>query len=96
MAGMCLRHLTIIAMLSLAACGPTKQQITSQCNFIALDHYSAQTNASTQLIADYAENCMRAHGYRLDTSLPGCTAPGVSELIIAGEAMCYRPDRGQL
>ena len=90
-----MRQLAIIALLGLAACGPTKQQVTTQCDSDALNHYSAQTSASTQLIADYAEACMRAHGYRLDKSLPGCTAPGVAELIIAGEAMCYRTDSGR-
>jgi hypothetical protein len=83
----------ILALLSLASCGPTKQQITSQCDLDALNYYSAKANANVQLIAHHAETCMQAHSYKFDPGLPGCTAPGVSELVIAGEAMCYRPDR---
>jgi hypothetical protein len=84
-----MRQVAILALLSLAACGPTKQLITSQCELDALNHYPAQSNASLQLIADYAEACMRTHGYKIDRSLAGCTYPGVSEMDIAGEAMCY-------
>ena len=90
-----MRQLAIIGLLSLTACGPTKQQITSQCDLDALNHYSPQTNASVQLIADSAESCMRAHGFSMDRSLAGCRAPGVSELVIADEAMCYRADGGR-
>ena len=85
----CLRQFAILALLSLAACGPTKQQITSQCEFGALSHFSAQPNVGTDLIADYAEACMRAHGYKIDRKLAGCTYPGVSDIDIVGEAMCY-------
>jgi hypothetical protein len=90
-----MRRFATIALLSLAACGPTKQLITSRCELDALNHYPEQTNASLQLIADYAETCMRAHGYKIDRSLAGCTYPGVSEMDIVGEAMCYRADSGR-
>jgi hypothetical protein len=90
-----MRQFAMIALLSLAACGPTKQDVTSQCELSALDHYSGQPVTRLQLIADYEETCMLAHGYRFDGSLPGCTASGVSELVIPGEAMCYRAHSGR-
>ncbi|HEY5411072.1 MAG TPA: hypothetical protein VIJ94_10140 [Caulobacteraceae bacterium] len=90
-----MRQFAVLALLSLAACGPTKQQISSQCEVNAIGRYPAQTRASVQLIADSAETCMLAHGLVFDRSLPGCTAPGVSPLIMADEAMCYRAEAGR-
>ena len=81
-----MRKFAILALLSLAACGPTKQQIASQCELDADKLYVSGPPRSIP-IAEYVHTCMAAHGYRLKPSFEcGDTNGWLS-------ASCYLPAR---